>query len=100
MTLTQRSKNFSSVLPKGFMSRLTSQTSPTSGHRSPKMWATYFLESQMTQIETQQEYQEWQNNPKLQQEYQQWRLKDDLENLKQLDPNFQNQFNQIFGADK
>jgi len=50
--------------------------------------------------QAQQEYQEWQNNPKLQQEYQQWRLKDDLENLKRIDPNFQNQFNQIFGADK
>jgi hypothetical protein len=39
-------------------------------------------------------------DPKIQQEYQQWRLKDDLENLKQIDPNFQDQFNKIFGVDK
>jgi hypothetical protein len=54
----------------------------------------------MTQIDPNQEYKEWLENPKLQQEYNQWRLKNEAENLKQLDPNFQNQFNQIFGADK
>jgi hypothetical protein len=46
------------------------------------------------------EYQEWLNDPKLQQEYNQWRLKEELENLKQIDPNLQKQFNNIFGVDK
>ena len=52
------------------------------------------------QNEPNQEYQEWLKDPKLQQEYNQWRLKDELENLKQIDPNFQNTFNKIFGVDK
>lgn len=29
-----------------------------------------------------------------------WQMADDLENLKQIDPKFQDQFNKIFGVDK
>jgi len=54
----------------------------------------------MSQNNPQQEYQQWLKDPKIQQEYNQWRLKDDLENLKQIDPKFQDQFNKIFGVDK
>ena len=54
----------------------------------------------MNQTDPQKEYQKWLTDPKIQQEYNQWRLKDELKNLKQLDPNLETEFNKIFGADK
>ena len=99
--MTLKTKITLLVLPKGFMNPSTLQTLPTSEHCSPKKLATYFLELPMNQQnEPSQEYQEWLKDPKLQQEYNQWRLKDEIENLKKIDPNFQNTFNKIFGVDK
>lgn len=54
----------------------------------------------MTENESNQEYMEWLQSPSLQEEYNEWMQKNEAEKLKKLDPNFQNQFNQIFGVNK
>lgn len=53
---------------------------------------------------TQQEYEDWKNDPKAQEEYKKWRIEDEIKRSKLPDPfntdtnQFAQAFNQIFGV--
>ena len=53
---------------------------------------------------SQQEYEDWKNDPKAQQEYDKWRIEDELKRSKLPDPfntgtqQFAKAFNEIFGV--
>ena len=55
-------------------------------------------------MSTQQEYEDWKNNPAEQEEYKKWRIEDELKRSKLPDPfktdtnHFAKAFNQIFGV--
>lgn len=55
-------------------------------------------------MNTQQEYEDWKNNPAEQEEYKKWRIEDELKRSKLPDPfntdtnHFAKAFNQIFGV--
>lgn len=55
---------------------------------------------------SQQEYEDWKNDPKAQQEYKEWRIEDEIKRSKLPDPfnastsEFAKSFNEIFGVKK